>query len=112
MDLKILLLAAAFLLCSGAAPKVAEEDKKFITSILEQVPETERKQFVIHQLYKGYILNHPNDVAIPVADNTTLRLYNLFLTHFILSPIDLQTFDQLCFPSGECVDTDDPGAYP
>ncbi|XP_018570148.1 uncharacterized protein LOC108910120 isoform X1 [Anoplophora glabripennis] len=112
MDLKILLLTVAFFVCSSAAPTVTDEDRSYLTSVLEMVPESERKQFLVHQLYKGYILNHPKGIAVTVPEETTQRFYELFLRYFEVDPVDKEALSQLCFPSGECVDTDDPGVYP
>ncbi|KAJ8970600.1 hypothetical protein NQ314_001134 [Rhamnusium bicolor] len=111
MNPKFFLLFLTLLVYCNAAPKYAE-DLEYLNTVLNTVPDEEKWQFLIHQLYLGYILKHPDDLAINVPEEVTINLYEIFLRNYLINPVDKQVRSQLCFPSGECVETDDPGVYP
>ncbi|CAH0546062.1 unnamed protein product [Brassicogethes aeneus] len=95
-----------------AVPLKLLENSLEVQNIIGNVPEEDRKAFYKDQIFKGYELRSKMQFDVP--KEITLKIYDYFLKNRKVE--NLTTIhnirDTICFPNGDCIDTDDPGVRP
>ncbi|KAK4873360.1 hypothetical protein RN001_015389 [Aquatica leii] len=88
-----------------------------LKSLLKNVPEKERINFLKHYVSLGYKLDNNNQEYSPslkLPDDAAVALYRYVKKHNQIFDEDVLKLARIiiCFPDGSCIDTGDVGVHP